>query len=35
LLTGFTLRLVRGLSRIAGGDLLIVGSNLTLSFPRA
>ena len=35
LLAGFTLRLVRGLARIAGGDLLIVGSDLTLSFPRA
>jgi signal transduction histidine kinase len=34
-LAGFTLRLVRGLARIAGGDLLIVGSDLTLSFPRA
>ena len=35
LLAGFTLRLVRGLARIAGGDLLILGSDLTLSFPRA
>lgn len=35
LLAGFTLRLVRGLARIAGGDLLIVGNDLTLSFPRA
>lgn len=32
---GFALRLVRGLARIAGGDLLTIGDELTLSFPRA
>ncbi len=33
--SGFTLRLVRGLARIAGGDLLTMGADLTLSFPCA
>jgi signal transduction histidine kinase len=32
---GFALRLVRGLARIASGDLLTGGSELTLTFPRA
>jgi signal transduction histidine kinase len=32
---GFTLRLVRGLARIAGGDLHTIGNDLTLSFPSA
>jgi len=32
---GFSLRLVRGLARIAGGDLVVSPSSLTLVFPRA
>ena len=32
---GFSLRLVRGLARIAGGDLAVSPSSLTLVFPRA
>lgn len=35
LLAGFSLRLVRGLARIAGGDLAPTRAGLTLSFPRA
>jgi signal transduction histidine kinase len=35
LLAGFSLRLVRGLARIAGGDLSPTRAGLTLSFPRA
>jgi signal transduction histidine kinase len=31
---GFSLRLVRGLARIAGGELSTTASDLTLSFPR-
>jgi hypothetical protein len=32
---GFALRLVRGLARIAGGELLTSGADFTLLFPRA
>ncbi len=32
--TGFSLRLVRGLARLAGGDLLIGATKLTLALPR-
>jgi signal transduction histidine kinase len=32
---GFSLRLVRGLARIAGGDLVTSGAGFTLVFPRA
>jgi hypothetical protein len=32
---GFSLRLVRGLAQVAGGDLLISASRLTLVFPNA
>jgi signal transduction histidine kinase len=35
LLAGFSLRLVRGLARIAGGDLVTSRVGLTLTFPRA
>ena len=35
LLAGFSLRLVRGLARIAGGDLVTSRAGLTLTFPRA
>jgi hypothetical protein len=34
-LAGFSLRLVRGLARIAGGDLVTSRAGLTLTFPRA
>ena len=33
--TGFSLRLVRGLARIAGGDLVTTPTSLALVFPRA
>jgi hypothetical protein len=32
---GFSLRLVRGLARIGGGDLVTSPTSLTLVFPRA
>ena len=32
---GFALRLVRGLARLAGGDLVFTASDFALSFPLA
>jgi hypothetical protein len=34
-LAGFSLRLVRGLARIAGGDLAVSETSLALTVPRA